>query len=221
MLARPAGKRSPAPAAGALTLRGEAAGGNPPSRRAESTGLKKALLVGLGIAAVLAAIHFLRRALELEENKVRRQIASMADSFNRSRAGGVLAGIAEDFVEESARVGKREIHSFLAYLILKERDPGSKEFRYRVEVSEPEIVLVPPEKAEGTPGAGSVGTTGARSAGLPRAEVTLEANFLELRAGSFVSVWKATIRGDFAKGPEGWQVVRARHETVEGRRPWR
>jgi hypothetical protein len=166
---------------------------------------KKVLLVVLGIAAVLAAVFALRRAIEPEENKVRRRIESMADGFNSSRAGKVLDGIAESFAEKDAGVEKEELRAFLAYLFFKERDPESKRFRYQVEVSKLEVALDPPGPPEGP----------------PRASVSLEANFLELRAQKFTSVWKASIQGTLEKGDDGWQVIRSSHQTVEGRRPWR
>ena len=101
---------------------------------------RKAILLGTAAAAVLLLL-WLRGCFLSEEERVRRIILSMADGFNRSRAGQIVDPLAEGYVEETSRHDRTNVRGYLGVLFLTQRDAKTKEFRYRVEVENLSVTM--------------------------------------------------------------------------------
>ena len=158
-------------------------------------------IIGLLLAGWIGYWVYLR--LAPEETKIEWLLDGMAKGFNSSRAAATVEGIAEGFEEETAHVSRSDVHQFLLYLFLNEREPKTKEFRFRVKLGKPSISLLPME-----------------GDGQPRAELKLDAEFLELQGQDFKPAWQVSIEAELEKLPEGWRVLRSRHRSLSGKRPF-
>jgi len=123
----------------------------------------------------------------------------MAAGFNASSASRTVGGLAEDFIEEHNRVEKDQLKAFLFQLFLSERDPTTKDFRYRVSLDSPRIEVDPSGKS---------------------AKVSLLARFERLADKDWRNAWGVKIEAALEKKDGQWAVTRARHETTSGRRPF-
>ncbi|MBI4602169.1 MAG: hypothetical protein HY721_09435 [Planctomycetes bacterium] len=162
---------------------------------------RKILSLAIFLLAACLGAWWAYRALAPEETKIRWLVESMAEGFNRSRPSRTIEGLAEDFREDTAKASKPEVHQFLAYLFLKERDEKTKDFLWKVELEEVEVSVLSEEEPR-------------------KAELGLTAAFSRRAGGSWSPVWKARIDAELEEREEGWRVVRARHEALEGRRPF-
>src|SRR5688572_21364132 len=97
-------------------------------------------------ACALAGFGIYRLAMLLvpEETRIHQLIEAMVEAFNDRDAGDCAAGLADDFREETVRLGKSEIHVLLVHLFFAQRDPRTGESPYRIEV--------PPERLRVTLG---------------------------------------------------------------------
>jgi hypothetical protein len=165
--------------------------------------MKKILIGVIGIALAGMAVYWMRLATASEETKIRWLLEGMEEGFNDSSARSVVNGLSEEFLEESERLEKHEIRQFLLYLFFRERDPSTKEFRFRVRLHEPDIQVALPDAREAT--------------------VRLRAEFLRLENGrerSWKTAWEADIEARLKKEDDDWKVHRSRHREVAGRRPF-
>lgn len=165
--------------------------------------VKKILIGVIGIALAALAVHWIRLTTASDETRIRWLLEEMEEGFNDSSASSVVSGLSEEFLEESERLEKHQIRQFLLYLFLRERDPETKEFRFRVRLHEPDIQVALPDAREAT--------------------VRLRAEFLRLRNGkdrSWETTWEADIQAQLRKEDDGWKVHRSRHREVGGRRPF-
>jgi hypothetical protein len=160
---------------------------------------RKAILLGT-TAAVVLLLFWLRGCFLSEEERVRRIILSMADGFNRCRAGQVVDPLAESYVEETSRHDRTDVRGYLGVLFLTQRDPKTKEFRYRVEV-ESLSVAMDGEK----PG---------------KAQVVVVASFLALGSGAGESAWRVEVSASLDRTDDGWKVMRSTHRGLSGKRPF-
>jgi hypothetical protein len=169
----------------------------------EVNGVKRKAMV-LGTAAALVLLFFwIRGCLLPEEERIRRVILSMADGFNRSRAGQVVDPLAEKFIEETAHRDRTDVRGYLGVLFLTQRDPATKEFRYRVEVDAKDVTVA----------------IDAENPGLARA--TVAASFLALGpGGGREPVWRVEISASLERTDEGWKITRSSHRTLGGKRPF-
>ena len=158
--------------------------------------------IALTLAAALIAWalgYWIYLLCASDSTRIRWLIEKMERGFNASSARATVSGLADGFVEETSGVEREEIHKFLLYLFFHERDPQTKEFKYRVELDPPEIDISAERKA---------------------ATVKLAARFLERRGGTWQATWEVGIDADLKKGNEGWRIVQSRHRTERGRRPF-
>ena len=162
--------------------------------------MRKSLVGITGIGVVCVVAYWIYVSLVSDSTRIRWLLDEMEDGFNASSARAVVSGLSKDFQEETSRVSSQDIRSFLVYTFLKERDSKTKEFRFRVELGEPQIEVQEPEKKEAT--------------------VKVRAGFFERRGDRWRVVWEVDIEGDLEKREEGWKIVRSRHATAEGKRPF-
>lgn len=160
---------------------------------------RKVILLGAATAAVLLLL-WLRGCLLPEEERVRRIILSMADGFNRSRAGQVVDPLAEDYIEETTRHDRTDVRGYLGVLFLTQRDAKTKESRYRVEV-EHLSVTIDAEKPE-------------------KAQATVVASFQALGPGGYEPAWQVEVSASFERTGDGWKVMRSSHRGLSGKRPF-
>ena len=160
---------------------------------------RKAILLGTAAALVLL-FFWLRGCFLSDEERVRRIILSMADGFNRSRAGQIVDPLAEGYVEETSRHDRTDVRGYLGVLFLTQRDPKTKEFRYRVEVENLSVTM----DAE-KPG---------------KAQVVVVASFLALGARGYEPVWRVEVSASLDRTDDGWKVMRSTHRGLSGKRPF-
>jgi len=160
---------------------------------------RKAILLGTAAAAVLLLL-WLRGCFLSDEERVRQIILSMADGFNRSRAGQIVDPLAEGYVEETSRHDRTDVRGYLGVLFLTQRDPKTKEFRYRVEVENLSVTM----DAE-KPG---------------KAQVVVVASFLALGARGYEPVWRVEVSASLDRTDDGWKVMRSTHRGLSGKRPF-
>ena len=162
----------------------------------------KKVLIALAVLGLLGfGAYRLRLFLASEETRIRWLVESMADSFNERDAGDCVAGLAEDFREETVKLGKTEIHPLLVYLFFKEKDPKTGKFPFRIEVPRESLkVILGPEEG--------------------KASLELLARFHEDRGKGSRLVWEALITADLLKKDGAWRVARSTHAPVSGKRPF-
>ncbi len=85
------------------------------------------------------------------------------------------------------------------WLYFNERDPKTKDFRFRVELEGNEVLLGPEKQ---------------------KAELKLRAVFLELRAKEFKPVCEIDLEANLEKKEGRWKVLASRHKLVSGRKPF-
>jgi len=154
-------------------------------------------------ACALAGFGIYRLAMLFvpEETRIRQLMETMVEAFNDRDAGDCAAGLADDFREETVKLGKPEVHALLVHLFFAQRDSRTGEVPYRIEV--------PPESLRVTLGPGG-----------GEAKVELIARFLEDRGKGARPVWEAAISADIVKVDGEWRVKRSSHESASGKRPF-
>ena len=162
---------------------------------------RKRLVILAACALAGFGIYRLAMLLVPEETRIRQLIETMVEAFNDRDAGDCAAGLADDFREETVRLGKPEIHALLVYLFFARRDPRTGEAPYRIEV--------PPESLRTTLGPGD-----------DEAKVEFIARFLEDRGKGARPVWEAAISAEVVKVDGEWKVKRSSHESASGKRPF-
>jgi hypothetical protein len=164
------------------------------------------LLAAVTIAALALATGALLRALAPAEVKIRRLVRSMAEGFDASRPSAALRGLAEDFRDRETGLTRGELRGLLVRFFLAERGRQSGRFLWRVELADDEPqVEVSPDGAS--------------------AEATLEPAFLRLpdgveSDGEEREVWRVRIRATLRRGDDGWRILAAERETIDGRMPF-
>jgi hypothetical protein len=161
----------------------------------------KRLLLGLLAVIVLYFLaHWLFVALASDETRIRWLLEDMAGGFNETNARAVVAGLAEDFKEETDGCDRNGVRLGLNHLFLTQRDARTREFPYRVEIGVESLRIA----------VDAAGRT---------ARVELVARFHESRGEAARVAWEVRIEGELRKGDGGWEVIRSRHETAAGRMP--
>jgi hypothetical protein len=161
--------------------------------------LRKSALAVIGIGILFLAGYWIHRALRSDEDRIREVIGDMAAGFNACRAGAAVDGLEDGFREATTGVDRTQVHQLLVWLYFNQRDPKTKEFRYRVEIPEVNISLGD-DKAT--------------------AEATFQAEFSELRDGVFTPAWTTEITASLRKSDGAWKARSSRHSTVSGKRPF-
>lgn len=162
--------------------------------------MRKTWIFGVGFLLACALAFWLYRASIPEETRIRRLVEGMAAGFNRSSAGRTVAGLSDDFFDETHGAGKRELQGFLFQLFLRERDPETKEFRYRAELDDLQVDIEPDEAA---------------------ARVRVLADVSRRRDDGWESIWTTRVEAELGKEDGRWRILRARYESQKGRMPWR
>ncbi|HVR73604.1 MAG TPA: hypothetical protein VMT52_04705 [Planctomycetota bacterium] len=160
--------------------------------------MKKSFQILAVVVAVAAAGYALSRALASDETRIRWLIEDTIEAFNDSRTGGTVEGLDADFREETAKLRRDEVKLIAIQLFLQERDPQTKDFRFRVEPGKLEVKIDP--------------------AAPLKASLTLVVEFLELRGQTFVPGWTIEVDASLEKKDDGWKIVTSRHKTLKGKR---
>ena len=160
--------------------------------------MKKLMVTAAAVAVIGLGGFFVATAMASPETKIRWRLEEMAEDFNLARPGPLSRGLADDFREETAGVGKQDIRAFVTQMTFTERDKETKKFLHRVTLPEEEM-SIEVDPADST-----------------KAHVDLVATFEKLRKGSWDLSWRVSIDADLVDGDDGWQVLRATHETLEG-----
>ncbi len=169
-------------------------------------------IAGLILIATVLAIgaYVLYRSLVSDETLIRWRLDAMAAGFNEPDVGDCVAGLHDDFAlrgRDVQHASKREVAAYLRVLLLQSRRTGPGIWPYRVEL--------PPEEM----------TITIREDDPPTASVSLLARFAAVDPNSpeqpeteqRVSV---RIAAELASDSEGWQIMSATYERVEGRFPF-
>ncbi len=141
------------------------------------------ILLWIGGRAVL-------RAMESDQDKIRRLCQEMVDAFNEQRTSRFMAGLDENFLDVQSGVRREELREALVYTFFQEIDQQSKKFALRADLPEvPFDVVV----TEGEP---------------KTAKASISANISRLQGDKPQAWWDARISGELAKTEKGWQWTR-------------
>lgn len=157
--------------------------------------VRNLLIVLAGLALLWFGGRAAWRAAASPEQKIRWRLESMVDGFQSMRAQPVLDGLARNFVDPKASVGREEVRSILAWMFLNELDAvGGFLWSARFDSSEAVIELSDDREA---------------------AKVSLAVGFFRREQGEEVLAWNARIEGRMERTDAGWQwtlVESANHE---------
>lgn len=170
--------------------------------------MKKSLQIIAVIAALAIAGYAISRALASDETRIRWLIEATIEAFNDSRVGGTIEGLAEEFREETAKLGRDEVKLILLHLFLQERDPQTKDFRFKV---------VPADKLAGREMELKVKFDPASPL---KASLTLAVAFCKMQGEAAGPAWTIEVDASLEKKDDGWKVVTSRHKTLSGKRPF-
>lgn len=162
--------------------------------------MKRILFGTLLLLALVFGVRAIVRALASDETKIRWRIEEMAEGFNDTRMNPILAGLAQDFVDETTGARKDDARAGLAQLFLQRKDPQTKQFPYRARVPEEQLTL-------------SVQPGEPRTAA---AQFVLECE--ESHGEAWSPAWKAKVRAELALDSSGWRITGTHFETIEGKR---
>ena len=159
--------------------------------------MKRLLLVGLpllvlGVFGLRWAIH----ALASDETRIRWMVEAMEEGFNDGSAKGATGGLGRDWRHEGMDgLDAETLRGMLLreFMELRRRDG---ELSVRIEVPEDTLAI----------------TVDGESATLE-----CEALMERRREGKWTGAWRSRIEGELRKGEEGWEILRTRHEDLEGR----
>jgi hypothetical protein len=163
--------------------------------------LRRFLMSAIAVVAVFFGGRAIVRALASPEKKIRWQLDSMAEGFNRTRNGAVLAGLAPDFLDETYGADRALVQAGLARIFFESKDPVTKAFPYRVELPREQCTI-------------TVATPDKKSA-----QVELLARFFEKHAGSEAVRWEVQITAELVLRDGDWLVRRSETKAVSGRMP--
>ncbi len=153
-------------------------------------------LVAAGLVAALA--RYLVHALAADETRILWAIQDAAEGFGEARMDPVLDVLSRDFVDETSGFRREDLRGALASVFFTEKDPKSKGFPYRCEISA-DSVTIAIEKGE-----------------PDRALVTLAAQIVDTRGDDRREAWTVQIGGRMEEREDGWCFVATTHETLAG-----
>jgi hypothetical protein len=162
--------------------------------------LRRFFLSALAVIALFFGGRAIVRAFASDETKIRWQLDSMAEGFNETRNGAVLAGLAPDFLDETHGADRQLVRAALARLFFESKDPVTKAFPYRVELPREALEI----------DVGSPANT---------ATVELVARFFEKHAGEEQVRWEIAVSAELVERDGEWLVQRSEVRTVSGRMP--
>jgi hypothetical protein len=167
------------------------------ARRAGSNGgVKRVLLVLLGLVALFFGVRAIVHALASDETKIRWLLEDMTDGFNETRMNPILSGLAQEFVDDGSGARKDDVRAALAQLFLQRKDPQTKKFPFRARI---EVEAV-------------------RVQGTKSAESDFVLDVEESRGELWRAAWKARVHADLVQDSGDWFVQRTRVDTLEGQR---
>ncbi len=161
------------------------------------------VVVGLLVLVLVASGGWIAaRHLAPAETKIERRLAAMAEGFNDTRLSPCMAGLAQDYHDTSG-ADREWIRQGLVASFFRERDPGTKRFRWRVELPREALrIAVDPEAGD-------------------RAKASLVARFHEREGTEEHLAWEVRIDAHLEERDGDWVITRTSHETVSGSKWWR
>jgi hypothetical protein len=154
----------------------------------------KLLLALVVLGTLFLGGRWLVRWLESDETKIRRLVAGMEEAYNRGSPGGCVAPLAKNWRHEGHALDRELLFGAL-FQTARDRERETRRLRSRVEVDED---------------AAEIAVAG------ERATLAVEACFSRLRAGAWEAAWRLAIEAELEHGDDGWEIVRSRHQDLEG-----
>ncbi len=153
-------------------------------------------LVLIGLLAV--GVRSLVLALTSDATKIRWAIQDAAEGFGAARMDPVLAVLAREYREETGNFTREDLRGALASAYFGEKDPETKAFPYRCEITDASIdVVVEP--------------------GEPKhAQVAFPATIVDTRGDERRVAWSLRVEGRMEERTDGWCFVQSTHETLSG-----
>ena len=160
--------------------------------------------IALALAALLPTAYWISTLFVSAETLIRHEIAEMVAGFNTPDVGDATAALRDDF-EMLTSGGRRlaskvEVQGYLRGFVLTWRDPTTRRFAMSLEVPDEQTQVEIDDDQQS-------------------AEVRLLARLSSTRKKTR-SVWEISVVARFENGDDGWQVVSASHQTIDGKRPF-
>jgi len=151
--------------------------------------LKRLALALVGAALAFALVRSILRSLASDETRVRWLVEELARDFNAGDAGDVGAKLHADYVDLGTGYGRDVVQEALLYLVFQDREPGTKGFRYRVEIDADALEVRVHDSDPRT------------------ADATIRADLFRRTGETEEPYWNAVVPTRFAKGENGWKIV--------------
>lgn len=158
---------------------------------------KLALFVVL-IALAWIGVRELVRTLASDEDKIRARLEAACEGFGNARMNPILEFLSPAFVDETSGFHRDDVRGAIASAFFSEKDPETKGFPYRAVVVPDSLVI-------------EVGKPAEKSA-----EVRFTIRITDTRGGRDRVAWEFGLTGVMSDGNDGWQLVRASHDTSSG-----
>lgn len=153
-------------------------------------------LVVLGLLAV--GVRWLIRTLSSDETKIRVAIEEACEGFGEKRMDPILSVLARDFRDETSGFGREDVRGAVAAAFFGEKDPETKSFPFRCEI-DPQAIEI--ELVKGDPDSATVAFPG---------------TVVDVRGGGRREAWSFRLTGRMEEREDGWCLVTAEHQTLEG-----
>jgi hypothetical protein len=136
--------------------------------------------------------------LRSDEAKIRSKLEAACEGFGDARMNPILEFLAREFVDETSGFHREDIRAAIASAFFSEKDPKTKGFPYRATVVPDSLAI-------------ELGKPAAESA-----EVRFSIRITDTRGGGDRVAWEFGLEGVMKKGGDGWQLVRASHQSASG-----
>jgi len=155
---------------------------------------KKVLLPIVALVALYAGVAIVVRTFTPDETKIRHLVRGMEEAYNRGAPGDCVGPVAHEWRHEGYGLDRQLLFGALLQTA-QERDRETRELLTRVAIDEDATAVTVQDD---------------------RAEVELEARFERRRGGEWRETWRIRVTAELVDGAHGWEIVRSRHEDLNG-----
>lgn len=153
----------------------------------------------IGVALLWLGGRALWLALRSDEDEIRTRLEAACEGFGEARMNPILEFLSPAFVDETSGFHRDDVRAAIAGAFFQEKDPVTKGFPYRAAVVPDSLAIDVAARPEG-------GT----------AEVRFSVRITDTRGGEERTAWEFALKGSLQDGDDGWQLVRATHDTSSG-----
>jgi hypothetical protein len=160
--------------------------------------MRKIALAVVVVALAWIGIRSLVLALRSDESKIRAKLEAACAGFGDTRMNPILDFLSPAFVDETSGFHRADVRAAIASAFFSEKDQKTRGFPYTASVVPDSLAI-------------EVGKPDPKSAEL-RCRIRIH----DTRDGGERVAWEFGLNGVMSDGDDGWQLVRATHDTASG-----